>query len=207
MAACWLVCMLVTYSSKTTRMSLGRASPNGRVASPCLRAGLGHRTRRRTLKRWVRQGQCLPAPLAAEAADAAGLGAPSGVAAGQASEDDEAEVHGAEVNGGAMPQPPPGLGLSDLRNTGHLWHGQQVSWGVLFASMKKLPPRGVQRMCMMQVVEHLTSQGGDEALLGLCHRFRQCFVDTLQPQASAAMLCVCTMLPFAYPFISQCQSG
>ena len=35
---------------------------------------------------------------------------------------------------------------------------------------------------MTQVVRHLEAQGGEAALLDLCRRFRECFMEALQPQ-------------------------
>lgn len=37
--------------------------------------------------------------------------------------------------------------------------------------------------CAPQVVRRLEAQGGEDALLELCRRFRECFIEALQPQA------------------------
>lgn len=162
-----------------------------------LLAGLGRRTRRRTLKRWVQQGTQLPPELAAEAAAAAAYtgaefadrgGAAAGAAAASAAEgegegeggEEEEEQEGEEpaapdgastsaANGaanGSSAQPAEKFGVSD-RNSGHAWHGAQV----------------VQRL-------QEGGDGSDEPLLELCRRFRQCFVDALQPQARQGEACL-----------------
>ncbi|KAL4425764.1 hypothetical protein ABPG75_009780 [Micractinium tetrahymenae] len=175
-----------------------------------LLAGLGSKTRRRTLRRWVKQGRQLPPELAAEAAAAAAGPADAAEGDGEeaskdgaaeeeqaaAGEQDEGQAEqggagadtlltepdaeqgpangsnssgssgGAQAPGGQQQKAETALGLGDLRNTGHAWHGQQV-------------------------VERLMAEGGEQALLGLCQRFRQTFVETLQPQASLPVVADC----------------
>lgn len=43
-----------------------------------------------------------------------------------------------------------------------------------------------------QVVERLMAERGEQGLLGLCHRFRQVFVDTLQPSVRRCRSRPCT---------------
>ncbi|PRW59440.1 DNA damage checkpoint isoform A [Chlorella sorokiniana] len=147
-----------------------------------LLVGLGKKTRKRQLKRWVKQGKRLPPELATEAAGAAAAAA-GGSANGWdadtaeggdeegASDDGEGEEEegeeqppaaGSSANGSgtaAAGQSAGGVGVgpADLRNTGHLWHGNEV-------------------------VRRLEAEGGEDALLDLCRRFRECFVSALQPQ-------------------------
>ena len=130
-----------------------------------LLAGLGKKTRKRQLKRWVKQGKQLPPELAAEAASAAALRAAGGSVNGGSAEAAEAEEDGGsdgeegeEEEEGSEGQPPAasssangngaaaaaaglavgaGVGPADLRNTGHLWHGNEV----------RCPPSGALCNC------------------------------------------------------------
>lgn len=116
-----------------------------------LLAGLGKKTRKRQLKRWVQQGKQLPPELAAEApgggANSAGAEAAEGGANGEGASDAEEEreaeeeeedsqerppdaasttPNGSSSAAGAEPANAAGVGPADLRNTGHLWHGNEV---------------------------------------------------------------------------------
>eukprot|EP00887_Chlorella_sp_A99_P000972 scaffold5.g972.t1 len=144
-----------------------------------LLAGMALKTRRRTLRRWLKQGRALPPPLGAEAATAAAAaaqhargGTENGVPAEVDEEEEEQEGLGegeaqgvgsgaglqareaapAAAEAGATAPPP-----REQQAAGHLWHGHQL-------------------------VTALLERGGDAALLELSRRFRQQFVDVLQPK-------------------------
>ncbi|KAL4859908.1 Protein RRP6-like 3 [Chlorella vulgaris] len=131
-----------------------------------LLAGLGPRTRRRMLRRWLQQGRTLPAVLAAEASAAAAAAA---AAAGESLEADEgqeeasqagqapdAQSAGTAASGDEADVVGRAVGLTEQSSSGHAWHGQHV-------------------------VCQLSAGGGDEALLQLCCRFRQCFAKSGPP--------------------------
>lgn len=248
-----------------------RACPMPAPCCPCAcHAGLGSKTRRRTLRRWVKHGRQLPTELAAEV-DAAAVGPADGAAGDEeaSSEDGAAEVdmpgtgvdeqqaawegmaarampadqapaHGCAGSsssgaGAASTEHKAGaaLGLADLRNAGHAWHGQQVgfsgawqrvscfdgslachfrfasfSWFLGDTESLAAPYAGcdccfaslqlIASSCLApasplagQVVERLMAEGGEQALLGLCQRFRQAFVEALQPQVDGFAQSAC----------------
>lgn len=125
------------------------------------------------LRRWLQQGRTLPAVLAAEAIAAAAVAA--GELPGEADGGQEegpqaggaagAQCAGTAASGDEADVVAGAISLSDQYSSGHAWHGEQV-------------------------VSALALDGGDEALLQLCCRFRQCFVAALQPQASRCWVAV-----------------
>jgi hypothetical protein len=163
-----------------------------------LLAGVGARRRRRTIRSWLAGGRAgVPGELLLEVGavaggaenvsegDSAAGGAPGprrgGQEEGRDEDEDEDEEEGGrgeavrmgtagELEGGggagglcspttASEPPAAGRGSSSRQSivVGHEWHGQEV-------------------------VRALAERGGDDALVGLCMRFRRSFVRALRPQ-------------------------
>ena len=150
--------------------------PSG-CALQAMLAGLGKARRRWTLRDMAARGAPLPPDLAAEAARVrdpghhlrAGrggevfdyqTGSAAGGAAGAQPGDDDNEGEEDEEAGAAGPStakpaaPPPGLSTLEL---GQYWHGARV-------------------------VERLLGEQGSEGLFHLARRFRESFVESLQPR-------------------------
>lgn len=136
---------------------------------------MSSRTRRKLLRSWRAKGRALPPDLAAEAAALAGEepSAEAGASSEPADADADAGTAGSEgsaesgsaagVAQGSRSGRGGGSGGSAsskraVDSAGHVWHGQQV--------VERIRQHG----------------GGDEGLLQLCQRFRQCFVEALRPQ-------------------------